>query len=134
MVIGFGMREFKILIPLLCSSTLLAAPSSSPTVQEIVDRAILRSESQLKSDLESRFEVLLQVVKQSLDAEGAVTDTETFLFSRYPIQGAIYDELIAKDGRDLSAKEVQEEREGRRTKETKEVFCPFKKSFRKEIG
>ncbi len=111
MVTGLGTKQFKILIPLICSSTLLAAPSSSPTVQEIVDRAILRSESQLKSNLEAHFEVLLQVVKQSLDAEGAVTDTETFLYSRYPVHGAMHDELIAKDGRDLTAKEEQEEQE-----------------------
>ncbi len=46
---------------------------------------------------------------QSLDAAGKVTDTDQTSYRQYPLQGALYEELIAQNGRSLNDKEKKSE-------------------------
>lgn len=78
--------------------------------QQIIDRAIERSERQLQSGSAAQFEAWVSSVVQSLDSEGAVTDEEKSLLRRYPIKGAVYEELVKKQGQALSDKEAQKEK------------------------
>jgi len=92
-------------------STLTHAAESSS--QEIVDKAIDRSESQLKGNLEAEFESLVLSLIDSVDGEGTVTKSEKARYSRYPVDGAVFDELIEKEGRPLTEKETRKEKERR---------------------
>jgi hypothetical protein len=79
----------------------------SPTVQEIVQRAVERSESQLTSGVEAEFDSLVLTLVHAVDADGTITKTESSLYSRYPLHGAIYEELIEKEGRPLDEGEAR---------------------------
>ena len=83
------------------------------TVQEIVDRAIERSESQLEANVEAKFESLVLRLVDSVDGEGKVTKTEKTRYSRYPLYGALFEELVEKENRPLTEKEAEEEKKRR---------------------
>jgi len=98
---------------LLFSSSWTLGQSDELSAQEIVDRAVARSESQMELNTELQFRAYLLSEVESLDGEGTVTKTESSLYERYPIHGAIHEELIEKDGRPLTDKEKEEEKEKR---------------------
>lgn len=79
------------------------------TVEEIVDRAVARSEAQLEAGAEAQFEVLARTVVESFNGEGQVTGSEEALFRRYPLYGAVFEEMIESEGRPLTEKEAREE-------------------------
>ena len=85
----------------------------NPSVQAIVDRAVERSESQLAADAELDFEALVLTVAESLSAKGGVEKSDKSVYARYPLNGAVYDELIEKEGRLLTEKEARKEKEKR---------------------
>ncbi len=95
---------------------LLSAPNTSgsatePTeanVREIVDRAIARAEAQ--ENAATHFESMMLYIVEFLDSEGSVKKEEKAVYRRYPIFGAVYDELTEKNGRPLTAKELAKER------------------------
>jgi len=83
------------------------------SVQKIVDRAIERSESQLGADAEAQFESLVLTLIDSVDGKGKVTKTEKRRYSRYPLYGAVFEELIEKEGRPLTEQEARKEKKRR---------------------
>ncbi len=82
-----------------------------PSAREIVDRAIAVSERQYDLNVEAMFESLVFSSTQSLDGEDEVTKTELTTHRQYPLNGALFDELVEKDGRPLSEKERHDEEE-----------------------
>lgn len=85
-----------------------AAPQDL-SAQAIVDRAVARAESQHNLQADTGFESQVFMSILSLDEGGQATKTEVTRYRQYPLQGALYEELIEIDGRQLSAQERQTE-------------------------
>ena len=98
------------------ASTAVAGASE----EEIVDRAVARSEAQIAALADADFEATMRSVIDTVNGDGEVTDSETRVYRRYGILGAIVDELIEEDGRPLSEKEARDERK-RKEDFTREV-------------
>jgi hypothetical protein len=99
---------------MMASAVLLAPSSSAQTsapvevdVHEIVQRAIETARAQ--EDAATQFESMMLSIVESLDGEGSVKKEEKAVYRRYPILGAVYDEMVEKDGRPLTAKELAKE-------------------------
>jgi hypothetical protein len=79
------------------------------SAQEIVERAVERAENQHNSMIEANFSSEAVTKNHSLDGDGTITETETFRYLQYPLSGAVFEELVEKNGRPLDEKEKQEE-------------------------
>ena len=90
------------------------------SAEEIVDRAVARSEAQIEALTDADFEASMRSVIDTVNGDGEVTDSETRVYRRYGILGAIFDELIEEDGRPLSEKDARDERK-RKEKFIREV-------------
>jgi hypothetical protein len=75
------------------------------SAQAIVDRAVARAEAQYNLLVDAKFESRVFMSMQSLDDSGQVTNTDQANYHQYPLRGALFEELIAKDGRALNAQE-----------------------------
>ena len=89
------------------------AGDDAPPLDEIIARMIERAERQDESESELRYESRIVTTSNRLDGAGEITETETREHRRYPLEGELYEELIARDGRPLDAGEQREEREKR---------------------
>lgn len=89
-------------------------PPSDLTADEIVERAVARSEGQITSLADAAFEAFMLTEIDTVNGDGEVTDTETRRYHRYSILGAIFDELIEKDGSPLSDKDARDEQKRKR--------------------
>jgi hypothetical protein len=96
-----------------------AAPKL-PTAQEIVDRAVARAEGQYQSQVEAEFESKVVFVMQSLDKNKQITKTELTKHRQYPVEGALFEELVETEGRPLNPKELRSE-ENRKQQFIREV-------------
>lgn len=85
-----------------------------PSVDEIMQRAFQRATSQDEAEAELTFESLVSTTIESLNGDEEVTDTETLLHRRYPLAGAVYEELIERDGERLSASDIDNEAKRRK--------------------
>lgn len=74
------------------------------SAQAIVARAVARAETQHDRQADIGFESLVSMSIQSLDAAGKATESDLTHYRQYPLQGALYEELIAKNGRSLNDK------------------------------
>ena len=83
------------------------------SAEEIVDRAIERSDRQVSAGIDAEFEAYVLSVIDSVDGDGEVEDSESTRSHRYSILGAFFDELIEVDGEPLTEKERRKERERR---------------------
>ena len=75
------------------------------SAQTIVDRAVARAETQHNLLVDAKFESQVLMSIQSLDDRGQATETDLTRYYQYPLHGALFEELIAKDGRVLNAQE-----------------------------
>ncbi|MBN2338246.1 MAG: hypothetical protein JXP48_06865 [Acidobacteria bacterium] len=109
-------------ITLTIGAAVLAAllPSISPGAEASADpaagilhRAVARAEAQYENQAEAVFESEALSVIRSLDAMGRPVKTETFRYRQYPLGGALFEELIEKDGRPLGEGEKREEQKRR---------------------
>ncbi len=90
------------------------------SAQEIVDRAVARAEAQHDQQVDTQFRSQVSMSIQSLDAGGRVTETDLTRYHQYPLHGALYEELIEKNGNALSAKDWNAE-EKNKEKHMREV-------------
>ncbi len=77
--------------------------AESLSAQKIVDPAVARAEAQPNAQADVYFESRVAMSIQSLDAGGKVTNTDLTQYRQYPVNGALFEEVLAKDGRALSA-------------------------------
>ena len=89
----------------------------SLTPQEIMDRAVARADAQYESLMEAMFESEAVSTIKSLDGDGNVTKTESTKRRQYPLSGALFDELVEKNGRPLSEKELRKRYDERELEE-----------------
>jgi hypothetical protein len=104
----------RIAASVITGSLLLASSSSARTstptqvdANEIVQRAIETARAQ--EDAVTQFGSMMLSIVESLDGEGSVKKEEKAVYRRYPILGAVYDEMVEKDGRPLTEKELAKE-------------------------
>ena len=83
--------------------------SNQLPVSEIVRLALARATAQDKAKTELRFESLVATTVESLNDEAEVTSIETTLHRRYPFDGTVYEELIARNGEPLSEADIRDE-------------------------
>ncbi len=94
----------------------LAAPAGAQewTAQEIVERAVAHAEEQRDTGAEIRYRATLESITEKLSGDGEVEETESATYEQYPLEGVLYEELVARDGEPLDADDAREERERRR--------------------
>ena len=83
--------------------------TTPPPVGEIIRRAVARAAAQDEDKPELRFESLVTTTVESLNDEAEVRSTETTLHRRYALEGAVYEELIERDGEPLNESDVRDE-------------------------
>lgn len=113
---GRGLARWVSISAFVITSGLLWTPNTSgfakepseANVREIVDRAIARAEAQ--ENATAQFESMMLYIVEFLDSKGAVKKEEKAVYRRYPIFGAVYDELTEKNGRPLTEKELAKEK------------------------
>jgi hypothetical protein len=108
-------------MPALCALTIAMAVISGPVAAEtnlsadaIVERAVERAERQNLSMVEANYKSEAVTKSQSLDENDSITDTETTRYRQYPLNGAVFEELVEIDGRPLNEKEIKKEEEKKR--------------------
>ena len=89
-------------------------PNNGLTAQEIIDRAVAKSEAQYESLVPAMFESEAVTTVQSLDGDHKVTQTEWTKSRQYPLHGALFQELVEKNGLPLNEKELREEENKKR--------------------
>jgi len=87
----------------------LESANESISAQEVVESAVERAENQHYSMIETNFSSQAVSKNHSLDGDGTITETESFRHLQYPLNGAVFEELVEKNGRPLNEKEKQEE-------------------------
>jgi len=81
------------------------------TAKEIIDRAIARSDRQFESLVDAMFESEKVTNIKSLDGDGEITNTDQTRYRLYPLSGALFEEMVEKDGQPLGEKEFRKEKE-----------------------
>lgn len=81
----------------------------TPSVNEIMAHAMARAESQDETSAELWFESLILTTVDTLDGDDQVTETLTSLHKRYPFEGALYEEMVQRDGEPLDDDDLREE-------------------------
>ena len=97
-------------IPLHSSFEATAHPPDPPSAQDIIHRAIRRTEIQFDSNVEAQFESEALSTIQSLDSNDKPTKTDSNRYRLYPVHGALFEELVEKNGIPLGEKEVRKEK------------------------
>jgi len=87
--------------------------SESVPLAEIIARAVARAARQDEAGSELLFESIVSTTVDSLNGDGEVTESATTVHRRYPLEGAVHEELIERNGQRLSEAEVREEEERR---------------------
>ncbi len=89
---------------------LQSAPPGDPlTAEEIVKQALARSESQYRSLADAAFVSQVVSTTRSLDAANNVTRTDWNRRRQYPLGGVLFEEIVEKNGKPLSEKELRSE-------------------------
>jgi hypothetical protein len=79
------------------------------TAQEIMDHAVAKAEAQYESLVPAMFESEAVTTVQSLDGSGEVTKTEWTKHRQYPLHGALFQEVVEKNGLPLNENELRDE-------------------------
>jgi len=85
-------------------------------LETIVERALARVEAQIDAGTEGQFEATVLALVSSIGGDGEIADTESIRYMVYPLGGAVYEEMVEKDGRPLT------ERDARKARKDKEKF------------
>jgi hypothetical protein len=103
-----------LIMPLYGNASGILFTSADPTAEEIIDLAIARSDAQYESLVDARFESDGLSSIQSLDSDGETTKTDQTRFRQYPLAGALFEEMVEKNGLPLGEKEFREEEKRKR--------------------
>ena len=86
-----------------------------PSAGTIIERALDRAKLQDETGVELEFESLILTTVDSFNDDGQVTKTETTLHKRYPLEGVLYEELVQRNGQQLTDEEIRDEQKERET-------------------
>lgn len=79
------------------------------TADEIIGRALARSDAQYESLADTAFESQVVSVTNSLDGNNNVTKTEWNKRRQYNVNGALFEEVVEKNGKSLTDKELRQQ-------------------------
>ena len=82
-----------------------------PSAQEIIDRALKRADWMREQGYEDRLTGEHISVKEDLNDEKGVKSREKILYRVYPLDGYLYYERLAVDGKPLSEEELKKRKE-----------------------
>ena len=110
-----GVRRAAIGVGMLLAVCIVAAPAEGQewTAQEIVDRAVARADEQRTEQSALRYRATFEAVTERLNGDGEVEGTERETYVQYPLEGVLYEELVAREGEPLTADDARKERERR---------------------
>ena len=111
-----GVRRWAIGIGGLLALGGAAAPAGAQewTAQEIVDRAVARADEQRAAQADIRYRATFEAITERLNGDGEVEETERETYEQYPLEGVVYEELVAREGEPLTADDARKERERQR--------------------
>ena len=94
----------------------LAAPVAAQewTAEEIVERAVARADEQRVAGTDLLYRATFESITEKLSGDGDVEESESWTYEQYPLEGVLYEELVARDGEPLTADDARKERERRR--------------------
>ena len=98
-------------LPVVHSQTAPKPKDALPSAKEIIDRAIKRADWIREQGYEDRLTGQHISVKEELDEEKAVRSREEILYRVYPLDGYLYYERVAVDGKPLSEEERKQRKE-----------------------
>ena len=84
-----------------------------PSAGTIIERVIERAKLQDETGVELEFESLILTTVDSFNGDGQVTKTGTTLHKRYALEGALYEELVRRNGQPLTDEEIRDEQKER---------------------
>jgi len=111
-----GIRSAAAAVGALLAAAGLAAPATGQewTAQEIVERAVARADGQRDAQEHIRYHSRFESITEKLSGDGEVEEAERETYEQYPLEGVLYEELVAREGEPLDADDAREERDRRR--------------------
>ena len=111
-----GVRQAAIGIGVLLALGGPAEPAGAQawTAQEIVDRAVARAAAQREAQDDLRYRATFEAITEQLNGDGEVEETEHETYEQYPLEGVIYEALVAREGMPLTAEDARKEQARRR--------------------
>ena len=91
-----------------------------PSVSTIIELAVERANLQDDSGIELDYVSSISTINNSLNGDNVITKTETTLHKQYAVENFLYQELIERNGNELTKKEKRKE-EKRREKFAQEI-------------
>lgn len=85
-----------------------------PAADEIVKQALARAEAQYQSLVDASFESEVVSTTKSLDGNHNVTKTDWDRSRQYPLSGVLFEEVVEKNGKPLSERELRNEQKRKR--------------------
>ncbi len=110
------------ILPLLLSAAVQApaadvredtAPAAALTANEIINRAVELAERLREQEHDLRYEFLEEATREQFDSAGRTKEREDVTAKVYPLAGALYREILEKNGKPLTAIEIEEQRRRR---------------------
>jgi hypothetical protein len=95
------------------ASGVALAQTEDPTADQIVNRAVARSERQRVSGVGLEYEATIEEFTEHLEGDGTVDKTESQTFKQYALEGVLYEELLTKNGELLDEDDFRDEMESR---------------------
>ena len=83
--------------------------AQTSTADEIVALAVTRAELQRDAGLDQAFEATLESITEQLDGDGELKETERATYRQYPVEGVIFEELVAREGEPLDEDDAEDE-------------------------
>ena len=87
---------------------------TTPSVDEILQKALERARWSEEWNAESRFTFRVLRISEKLDENGTAQESERRLYEAFPIGEQTFERLVEKDGRPLTPQEEQKELKRRR--------------------
>lgn len=100
---------------LVVLAALPSAPTSSMiqteelSADQIVDRAVVRADRQRESQASLAYESTIEAITEHLRGDGSVDKTEVETYRQYPVEGVLFEELIALDREPLDEDDLRDE-------------------------
>ena len=107
-------------ISILLNCLLVPVSAQELSARDIIDRAVETADAQRDSNAELRYQAIINVTTEKLDRDGVIESAEEATYREYGLEGALFEELIGKDGEPLSARDKRDEQK-RREKFAEEV-------------
>ena len=111
---GLGMMLIVGNLTALAAEPERAAEEPAWTAEEIVQRAVARADEQREAQSDLRYRATFEAITERLDGDGTVEGTERETYQQYPLEGVVYEELVAREGEPLTPDDARKERERRR--------------------